>query len=533
MQRKAAAVLALAAFAAPAFGQSGDHVPGEVLVKFRSGTDRMAAQAHAQIGAVAVERLAQIGVSRVAIPDGIPVADAVRYYESLPMVEFAEPNFIAEATHTPNDPSFSSQYGPQKISCESAWDLNTGSSSIVIAIIDTGIDLDHIDLAAKIVAGYDFVNNDSNADDDNGHGTHCAGIASALTNNGVGIAGVGYGCALMPVKVLNSGGSGSYTAIANGISWATDHGAKVISMSLGGSSNSSTLETAVNYAWTNGVVVVAAAGNSNTTSPLYPAYYANCIAVASTDQNDQKSSFSSYGSWVEVAAPGSSIYSTYPGNTYATLSGTSMATPHVAGEAGLLWSHLGTAAGNATVRQRIEQNTDFVGTFITFGRINCFKALTAGGGGTETRTDFGISSYAIQQGSNTAGGLADILQSDDSRLQIASVKSGTRNYCDWYASTNVSYTGALSEIEITLESNYTSSRICTVYLYNFSTNAWDSIGTASLTTSDGTSVLARSSPSAYVSGTGEVRARFYATGNRKTPFTQRTDFVKLTTVTIN
>jgi subtilisin family serine protease len=182
----------------------------------------------------------------------------------------------------------------------------------------------------------------------------------------------------MPVKVLNSAGNGSWADIASGIDFASTNGAKVISMSLGGSGGSATLQTAVDNAWANGVLVVAAAGNSNTTAPSYPAYYSNCIAVASTTNTDARSSFSNYGPWVDVAAPGSNIYSTYLGVGYTSLNGTSMACPHVAGLGGLLWSYLGVNTPVATIRQRIENNCDPVGNFIVHGRVNALKALTGG-----------------------------------------------------------------------------------------------------------------------------------------------------------
>ncbi|MEW6746465.1 MAG: S8 family peptidase [Planctomycetota bacterium] len=509
-----------------------DYVPGEVLVKFRAGMQD--AGVAASLGATVAEELQQIGVSRFQLPAGLSVEAAVAAFSRSPAVEFAEPNYIAYAVFIPNDTYWGSQWGPAKIQCPAGWDINTGSSAIKIAIVDTGIDMGHADLNDKIRPGYDFVNNDSNADDDNGHGTHCAGIAAAETNNALGVAGVGFNCSLVPVKVLNSSGSGSYTTVANGINWAADNGAHVISLSLGGTSSSGTLESAVNYAWGKGVVIVAAAGNNGNTTPFYPAYYANCIAVASTDSNDNRSSFSNYGSWVEVAAPGSSIYSTYDGNSYTTLSGTSMAAPHVAGLAGLLWSYLGTGAGNSTIRSRIESNTDYVGTFVTFGRINVYEALTGGGGGgDEITTDYAPTSYTVLQGSTYSGSLSNILTSDNTRLEIASTSSGFTRYVSWYAATNVSISGTLKSLKVTLEANFTSSRTVYVYLYNFTTGAWDQIGSASLGTGDSTKVFTRSTgPTSYVSGTGEVRARFYASRTWWSSFRMRTDLVKISTVTI-
>ncbi|MFQ5406949.1 MAG: S8 family serine peptidase, partial [Anaerolineales bacterium] len=313
-----------------------------MLVKFLEGTSSgTVSQLVAQVNGQVHAQIAGIGVTVLKVPAGQALQAAATLTASVG-VEYAEPNYVAYALVTnPNDPSWGSQYGPVRIQAPLAWDITTGASSVVIAVVDTGVDLDHPDLAAKIVAGYDFVNNDSSAQDDQGHGTHVAGIAAAASNNGVGIAGVSWGARIMPVKVLDSNGSGSYSNVASGIIWAADNGAKVINLSLGGSGGSAALEDAVNYAYGRGALVVAAAGNSGASGVLYPAAYANAVAVAATDASDNVASFSTYGSEVEVAAPGVSIYATYLNDTYASLSGTSMATPHVAGVAAVLAGQTG------------------------------------------------------------------------------------------------------------------------------------------------------------------------------------------------
>lgn len=374
-------VLALAVSTVFAHGQTAEFVPGEVLVKFtNSSASAGAVGANALIGASVIREIGGIGVSLVRLPASMSVQQAVNYYSGLPGVAFAEPNGIARASFVPDDALYATdQWGPQKINCPAAWDITTGDPGVIIAIIDTGVNLTHPDLVGKTVAGYDFVNDDTDPSDDQGHGTHCAGIAAANTNNATGIAGVGYNCSIMPVKVLGADGFGTYANIASGVDFAVANGAHVISMSLGGGGSSATLETAVNNAWANNILVVAAAGNSNTTAPSYPAYYASTIAVASTTTTDARSSFSNYGPWVDVAAPGSGIISTrFAG--YDSLNGTSMACPHVAGLAGLLWSHLGTMTPVATIRQRIENNCDPVGNFVVKGRVNAFKALSDTGG---------------------------------------------------------------------------------------------------------------------------------------------------------
>jgi len=389
------AVLAAAALLLPQAGTgpalaTDEFVPGEVLVKFRPGTPGAeVAAAHRQAGGQPREVIPGIDVQVVRVPPGRERA-AVEAYRRNPNVAFAEVNGFYSATQTswsPNDPYYGQQWQYPKIQAPDAWAVVTGTSQVAIAILDTGIDQSHEDLKAKIAKNVNFTTSGS-FDDKYGHGTHVAGSAAAVSNNGLGVAGTCPNCALYNVKVLGDNGSGAWSWIANGIVWAADNGAKVINMSLGGSTGSSTVEDAVNYAWNKGAVLVAAAGNSGSSSPSYPAYYSNVIAVAATDQNDNKASFSNYGPWVDIAAPGVSILSTAPdhrnriwgfGVKYGTLSGTSMASPHVAGVAGLVWS-MGTSCGtdNSCVRSRIENGADKIpgtGTYWSSGRLNAYNAV--------------------------------------------------------------------------------------------------------------------------------------------------------------
>jgi len=294
-------------------------------------------------------------------------------------VEYAEEDAVALALETPNDPGFPNQWGLTKIKAPGAWDATHGEGSVDIAIVDTGININHPDLGSKIALSINCTLSGCPAattTDPDGHGTHVAGIASAITNNGIGVAGLSWDGRLMSVKSLDDNGSGYYSWIANGIIAASDAGAEVINLSLGGTSSSYTLESAVNYAWSHGVVVVAAAGNNGRNRRLYPAYYTNAIAVAATDQNDKKASFSNYGGWVEVAAPGVSIYSTY-GSGYTNLSGTSMSTPFVSGLAGLIFGQ-NPGWSNFQVRNQIQSTADAItgtGRYWTYGRINACAAV--------------------------------------------------------------------------------------------------------------------------------------------------------------
>ncbi len=308
-----------------------------------------------------------------------------------PLIEYAEPNYVAQALELTNDPGITSgnQWGAFLIqaaaSSDSAWEY-THAAGVNIAIIDTGIDQDHPDVSAKITSQRNC-SDSGTLDDLYGHGTHVAGIAGAVTNNAVGVAGIGYDVYLMNAKALSDNGSGYYSWIAECIRWAADAGAKVINMSLGGSRGSRLLKDALSYAWSRGAVLTCAAGNTGRRSRVYPAYYTTCIATASVDSDDRRSSFSTYDRrWVDVAAPGGGIYSTLPNHTnsmgathYGTLSGTSMAAPHVAGVAALLYA-LDSSLTNSQVRTFIEQTADKIpgtGTYWKKGRINAYQAVRA------------------------------------------------------------------------------------------------------------------------------------------------------------
>ena len=245
-----------------------------------------------------------------------------------------------------------------------AWDLATGSAAVTIAVVNSGVDLAHVDLAGKILPGYDFINNDAVPQDDFSlsHGTHVAGIAAAITDNATGVAGVSWrGRAFLPVKVLDSSGNGTSAGVAEGITWAVDHGAQVINLSLGGPDPSTVLEDAVNYAYEKGVVVVAAAGNSGLNAPFYPASYAHVIAVAAADNLNAHPVFSDSGPWVDLAAPGVSIFSTLRNNTYGNLTGTSMASPFVAGLAAILRGLPGNTSPDL-IEQQLETTALDLGT---------------------------------------------------------------------------------------------------------------------------------------------------------------------------
>jgi len=315
----------------------GDIVPDEVLVKFKASSGAVEiAETHKRIGGRKMNEIKSLKIQQVKLAKGLKVDKAIEMYNNMPAVEFAEPNRYRHIMLTPNDTYYQNQWALPRIKAPQAWDIATGGE-VVVAVIDTGVDYNHTDLSGRIIKGYDFINNDSDPMDDHWHGTHVAGVVAAATDNGKGVAAISWGAKILAIKAMDNNGSGTDVTVANGIKYAADNGAKVINLSLGGGGYSSTLANAVSYAQGRGCIVVAAAGNSNSNTTSYPAGYQNVIGVAATDSSDNKASFSNYGWYVDVAAPGVSILSCYKGG-YAYASGTSMATPHVAGLAAFIAS---------------------------------------------------------------------------------------------------------------------------------------------------------------------------------------------------
>ncbi len=315
-------------------------------------------------------------------------------------VEYAEPNVELHALAIPNDAQFSRLYGLNNTGqtggladadIDAPEDCDAGglggfpaTGGVKVGIVDTGIDANHEDLSGKLVdcgrasTLFGTVRN-GNCADDNDHGTHVSGTIAAKANNGVGVAGVSFNSPLSMCKALNAVGSGSTAGVANCITWLVQRGSKVISMSLGGGA-SSTLQTAVRNASNAGALIIAAAGNDGDATLNYPAAYPEVVSVAATDNRDARASFSNANSDVEIAAPGVNILSTKRGGGYVSFSGTSMATPHVAGVAALIWFRT-PAFTAAQVRSKLDASVDDKGAAgrdpsFGFGRVNLVKALT-------------------------------------------------------------------------------------------------------------------------------------------------------------
>lgn len=320
----------------------------EVVVKF---ADEPAPERLEQIRhELSVDEIRKSGEAYVFQSERSTAEEMIDYFRKACNVEYAEPHYLyltnarpagesLPVLPPPNDLLFQAyQWNLPIIDTIPGWSISRGDENTVVAVIDTGVDLAHADLRGRLSEGINFISPGDDPMDDVGHGTHVAGVISATVNNAEGVAGMTWYDRVMPIKVLDATGAGSAYAVAQGIIWATDNGAKVINLSLGNYARSAFLHDAVRYAFEHDVVLVAATGNDNTDQPGYPAAYPEVFAVSATDDRMRLAGFSNYGPYVDVVAPGVSIASTYPDSQYAALSGTSMASPHVAALAALIRS---------------------------------------------------------------------------------------------------------------------------------------------------------------------------------------------------
>ena len=355
-----------------------------MLVRFTA-----ASSAHERANVVRESGLRKVGeipalsLEVVEAPDQAAEAAGLRKLNGNPHVELAEPDASVGATLVPTDPEWGRQWGNVKANAPVVWDTTTGSSSVVIAVLDSGYTPGLVDVAGQFVPGRDVVNSDDDPTDDHGHGTQVTGVMAARMGNDVGPSGWCAGCRYMPVKVLGSTGYGSYSTMIAGLTWAADHGADVINLSLTGSTDSQALRDAVAYARARGAVVVAAAGNEGCDCPRYPAALPDVVGVAASDQLDARYSYSNHGGWVDVAAPGSNVTTQMQG-TYYAVGGTSSASPVVAGIAGLLRS-AHPAATVADIERALRAGVVPNG-WLQGGRVDAALALTALGGGSGSTT---------------------------------------------------------------------------------------------------------------------------------------------------
>ncbi len=425
-------------------GESAEapYVQGEVLVKFKAGADpAVKAGARAAVAAT-THHMFRSKAEQWRLGRGVEVEQAVARLRANPLVEYAEPNYVLEAQAVPNDPWFGDLWGllnngqsggtpDADIDAELAWDLSTGSAAVIVGIIDTGVDYNHPDLAANVwtnpgeipgngldddgngfvddVHGYDFVNEDGDPFDDNGHGTHLAGTIGAVGNNGVGIVGVNWTVRIMALKFLTSTGSGTTADAVRAVDYATAMGADLTNNSYGGGTFSQTFHDAIASAGAAESAFVAPAGGSQVDLDVYPTYPAsydlpNVIVVAGTDRNDLKLSSSSWGPvTVDLGAPGGEILSTGPGGAYQLMSGSSMAAGHVSGACALIRAvspSIPVAAMKARLMDSVDPIPSMSGIVASNGRLNLFAAIS----GMDTAPPAGIVDLqAVDPGSSTMG----------------------------------------------------------------------------------------------------------------------------------
>lgn len=305
-------------------------------------------------------------------------------------VEYIEADGWVYGMYEPDDPDLYNTdrvYTAELLNLFDAWSYTAGDPDVVIAVLDTGITFEHPEFEDKVLPGYDFFNKDDDPSDDHGHGTHVAGTSAANFDNGIGSAGVCPKCSILPVKVLNQNNAGTWSGVAAGVTYAADEGANIIVMSLGSVAGTKTIEAAIEYAVEKGVLIFAASGNINTNRNFYPAAYPGVVGVAATDKNDLRWALSNYGDYVDISAPGHLIYGAhkdldnqYDGHSF--MSGTSMATPHVAGLAGLLWSQDMSRSSHEIERliygTALDLGTEDEDDYFGHGRIDPATALEIG-----------------------------------------------------------------------------------------------------------------------------------------------------------
>jgi subtilisin family serine protease len=349
--------------------------PRRLAITFEPGTAGAKVRAAiSEAGATLEEAIPKLNAYLVGI-EPEHRAEALRSLRASPLVASASQSLIAEIFDSnPDDADWPLQEGLRVAGFPKAWDVTRGSSRVVVAVVDTGVDANQPDLRGAVLPGYDFINSDSDPSDDHGHGTAVAGVIAARADNRLGGAGVCSRCSILPIKVLDADGNGNDARIAAGIVWAVDHGAKVINLSLGGPGSSTELTNAIAYATGKGVIVVAAAGNAGSTRQYFPAGDRRAISVAATTFGDRRYSWSNFGSWVRVAAPGCNVAPVL-GNGYADFCGTSSASPLVAGLVGLELSAEPSATAQE-VEQALIRAAAPLPDVVQYGRIDAGRTLS-------------------------------------------------------------------------------------------------------------------------------------------------------------
>ncbi|SNQ61440.1 S8 family peptidase [Candidatus Methanoperedens nitratireducens] len=393
-------VIIIIGIVAPAFGRTNEDMDRIIIGFEPAGSKQNILDVIKKYNGEVLEEIPAINAIVVNVPSKLRIAlnsdmtlnKYARYIEDDAIISIPPDEITMAPVNsiqlTPDDPLYANLWGIRMIQANYTWNVTTGNKNTIVAVIDTGADYNHEDLSAVNASlGWDFVNNDADPMDDNGHGTHVAGTVAATINNGKGVVGVAPGITIMPLKVLDSNGSGRISDIANAITYAADHGARILSMSFGSWFPSKAMEDATKYAvYTKGTLAFAAAGNDGLQLNTYPAAYNWILAVAAVGYDGNRAAYSNHGAFVDIAAPGGSndgnqrhdILSTWPGSTYAYAAGTSMATPHASGVAALYWSY-NPSLTNAQIGNALIKNADDKGAvgwdkYYGYGIIDAWPA---------------------------------------------------------------------------------------------------------------------------------------------------------------
>lgn len=464
------AIITAGALALVACGFAAEAVvQNEILVKFKTGLPSSLPAGYSLVRYHSGIKVAQIRMSAVN------VTTAINTFKRRTDVSYAEPNYIRQWHRTVNDPLVPQQYALTKIKAFQAWDLYTGAPTTVVAVLDSGFDMNHEDMASKFVAGFDFMDNDTNPQwVSEPHGVETSSCVAAATDNNKGVAAIGFNCMVMPLRVGNTG-IPTANSVA-GMMWAADHGAKVINMSYGGPSQSQAEKDATDYAWNHGLVVVASAGNSGDNgNPIsYPAAYPHVISVGATDSNDQRAGFSEFGPWVSVAAPGVQVMCNQPNNTYGKADGTSFSSPIVAGLAGLLFSFAPNGTTNLEIRNAIETTTDNVGTWLANGRVNAQRAMQVFDIATNV-IENPATSVSPSIGGYVNGDVVSLSASDSDFYQMSTVSQSAGQVAAAEITVPVSTSTNLRKAWIEMEANGVVGSTGMIYAWNNNTSGWQLI----------------------------------------------------------
>jgi thermitase len=499
---------------------------GEIVLALEPGGRAAAAVVHAGLGARVVERMEERELERVELPAGLSVAQAIRAYRRLPLVRYAGRNVAMRLAEVPHDALYSKalpgQWAYKRINVERAWDITKGASWIQVAVIDTGI-FAHDDLAGGIKPGRNVLLDNSNVTDNDGHGTEIAQIIAA-NHNHFGIAGIAPQVWILPVKVCEASEDAIWSwDIAEGIWWARDQGVEVINLSLSGPYYDMVLDWATSDAWDANCVVVAGAGNEGVDTPSYPAANANVLSVAMTNYlTDERHKFSNYGSWVDVAAPGTNVEVSQD-ETYLGfgVSGTSYACPMVSGTAALACSVFGTGYHNWQVVQRITGHCDSNLSYVQHGRINAREALS----GINEATHASWPAAVLFPGTFqvVGGNLSNTNTSygNDVSFDTLSIGSSTTvgSFTQHFQTLRVPFSvetdriKTVDDVVVVLEGRANVANLpLSLQALNWTSGAWDTIGTQNLvsTTVDSTLTYTIGSPAPYFDASNTMHLRYHA-----------------------